>query len=372
MRRRSVLAGAAFAAGLCLATVRPGLCAGAGEMTRDVLDALGVRGVTAPSTAKPAPSGPVAPTAPTAPVAPSVSGAPSSPGGGAASFTSPAGRAAAGRVLTLRHGGVSRRAIVIAPRGGKSGPAPTLIFLHGAGESAEQGMRQTGMAVRAPAAGFLAVFPEGLGGEQGDHTWNAWDCCGYARAHRVDDVGFLAALVDKLEKDGLADPHHIYLAGFSNGAVLASRFALERPGVARAIAAVSGDLPCDAPVPSVPLPVLLVNGARDQLSRLAPTRWHPATGRFCADRPAAHQAEVWARGMGLGAPRVTDAPTAPVRELAYGPRASGGRGLLRWYILKRGGHAWPGGASGRYPHCDAPSRDLDATGLILRFFSEMR
>jgi len=353
---------------------------GAAAMTQDVIDSLtkapaSDRGAARSGATR---AGNKGPAAPTPPVAPKVSGAAPSPLPGApGAFAAPArGNAASqSRTFLLKHDGVQRRALVVAPRGANWRPAPAIIFLHGAGGSAEQAMRQTGLAERAASAGFLAVFPEGLGARHGGQTWNTWDCCGYARDHRVDDVGFLAALITRLKQDGLADPKRIYLAGFSNGAVLASRFALERPGVATAIAVVSGDLPCDAPKPQAALPVLLVSGAHDALSRLDPTPAHPATGRYCADHPARFQAALWAQGMGLGKPRVSDSPNAVVREEAYGPAKSGARGdrgLVRHYILKRGGHSWPGGVNERYPYCDLPCDDMDATGLILRFFTQMR
>jgi len=374
MRRRLAVLIVAAVAALCVSPGGvPARAESAAGMTQDVLDSL----TKAPGSHGEAPrhvsgGGPSAPTQPVAPVVSGSFGAVDSSGATPFATRQRQNAVSQSRTFLLKHDGVERRALVVAPRGANWRPAPTIIFLHGAGGSATQAMRQTGLAGRAAAAGFLVVFPEGLGAGHGGQTWNTWDCCGYARDHRVDDVGFLAALIERLKRDGFVDPRRIYLAGFSNGAVLASRFALERPGVAKAIAAVSGDLPCDAPKPQANLPVLLINGAHDALSRLAPTPAHPATGRYCADHPARFQAVLWARGMGLGKARISDSPRARVREEAYGPAKDGGTGLVRHYILKRGGHAWPGGANERYPYCDLPCGDMDATGLVLRFFSEMR
>ena len=45
------------------------------------------------------------------------------------------------------------------------------------------------------AAGMAEiVYPVGLG-----ESWNAIGCCGYASAHKVDDLGFMKALVAKLD-----------------------------------------------------------------------------------------------------------------------------------------------------------------------------
>jgi polyhydroxybutyrate depolymerase len=236
-------------------------------------------------------------------------------------------------------------------------------------------MRQTNLAERAAAAGFAAVFPDGTGApgaEAEGLAWNAWDCCGYARDRRVDDVGFLSLLIGRLRTDYGADPARLYLAGFSNGAELATRFALERPGVAAAIASVGGSMSCDAPRPPEALPVLVIHGARDVMARYNPTPAHPATGRLREDHQAKAQVEHWVRGMNLPrTPRVREDAAVRVEDYAPVPAqgAQGGRGFLRFVLVKEGGHAWPGGASEVYRYCVLPTRRPDATALVLDFFS---
>jgi polyhydroxybutyrate depolymerase len=388
-------AGTLFVLALCAA---PGLAAMPKGMAMDVLDSL-----TKPPSSRPeatgtdfsktgaGKTGPAGPTAPTAPVVPgaapqAVEPLPLRQEGRFAprqetptsqprqtGQTGQAGQAGQGRqqVLTLTHDGAERRALVTLPKaqpqqkGGAATRYPVIIFLHGAGGSAPQAMRQTALAARAAAAGFIAVFPDGLGPE-GGQTWNAWNCCGFARDSRVDDVGFLSVLTARLRTDFHADPARIHLAGFSNGAMLASRFVLERPGVAASLISVAGYLPCDAPKPPENLPVLLIHGDQDQVARFAPTRAHPATGRFCEDHPARAQAEFWVRGMGLpSAPKVRE--TAAARQEFFTPKQNNARGLLRFVIVKGGGHAWPGGPRERYRYCDLPTAGVDATGLVLEF-----
>ncbi|MDR3640042.1 MAG: PHB depolymerase family esterase [Humidesulfovibrio sp.] len=393
-RRR--LCGLAAALALCalLAPV-PALCAeSARGMAQDLLDVLTkspAKDKAANHSGSTGQTGPVAPAQPRAPVVPGAPGQSGGPAQDAAPSFAPRqdkaprqqaqpGRASAprfqdrGQVLTLRYDGLERRALLTLPKSaalkqGQAGPRlPLIVFLHGAGSSAAQAMRQTGLAERAAAAGFLAVFPEGLGPE-GEQTWNAWMCCGYARDQRVDDVGFLSALIGRLCADYDADPKRVYLAGFSNGAMLASRFVLERPGVTAGLAVAAGYLPCDVERPADRLPVLIIHGARDQVARFAPTRAHPATGRFCEDSPARAQVDDWVRGMELSPKaRVRDSRTSPLRVEDYASVQRGGRGFVRFVIVKNGGHAWPGGQCERYRYCDLPSASLDATGLVLDFF----
>ena len=262
---------------------------------------------------------------------------------------------------------------------------PLVLFLHGAGGSARQAMRQTGLAELAERAGFIAAFPEGLAAPPGNagqsgqeyagiQTWNAWMCCGYARDQKIDDVGYLAALIARLKADFPVDPRRIHLAGFSNGAMLASRFVLERPGVAASLASVAGYLPCDQEPPAEPLPVLIIHGNHDRVARFGPAPGQPRTGIFCEDFPAKAEADFWVRGMRLKskARQVKDGGKSRVRLERYGPDTPAGRALGRgqvdFIIVKGGGHAWPGGPAERYRYCDLPTPDPEATALVWDFF----
>lgn len=371
---------------------------------------------SSPTQSAPKQTGPTAPAQPKAPV---VKALPGSPAGSPLSRTSPfpaplpgsafsdapgqpanrpnprpASQAAqrqrenTRRVETLRltHDGLERLALVSLPQEslpkakvqqkGHAAPLrPLVVFLHGAGGSARQAMQQTGLDALAERAGFIAVFPEGLAAPQGQEhagiqTWNAWTCCGYARDQKADDVGFLAALISRLKADYPVDPRRVFLAGFSNGAMLASRFALERPGVAAAIASVAGYLPCDAPAPKEPLPVLIIHGNRDRVARFGPPSGQPHTGRFCEDFPAKAQADFWVRGQNLQAKpqQVQDGQNRRTRVERYGPEKKAGRALVEFVIVKGGGHAWPGGEAVRYRYCDLPTPDPNATALLWDFF----
>jgi polyhydroxybutyrate depolymerase len=284
-------------------------------------------------------------------------------------------------VLRLEHDGLERLALVLQPKGkalgkGQARPRlPLVIFLHGAGGSARQAMQQTGLAGLAERAGFIAVFPEGLAAPQGQEnagiqTWNAWMCCGYARDQKSDDVGYLAALISRLKTDYPVDPRRIHLAGFSNGAMLASRFALERPGVVAAIASVAGYLPCELALPKEPLPVLVIHGNRDRVARFGPAQDQPRTGRLCEDFPAKAQVDFWVHGLGLKAKpqQVQDARNSRTRVERYGPDKKNGRAAVEFVIVKGGGHAWPGGKDVRYRYCDLPTPDPDATAMLWNFF----
>ena len=76
-----------------------------------------------------------------------------------------------------------------------------------------------------------------------------------------DDVGFLLALIDQLEKDYRVDPNRVFMTGFSNGAGMTHNFAGIHGSVLAGIGVVSGGwltgfgVPVSDMQPGGPLPV---------------------------------------------------------------------------------------------------------------------
>jgi polyhydroxybutyrate depolymerase len=156
-------------------------------------------------------------------------------------------------VIPTRDG--PRTAIVLAAH---AGPQPTIIVLHGATMTSESTIRVSGFAEAAGRYDFTAVFPQGLG-----RQWNDERAGGPGGA---DDVAFLNALVDRLVRDGIALPGHIYLAGISNGGMMSFTMACKAGNLFRGIGTVIANMPagiarCDLP----PLPLVMVNGNADPL-----------------------------------------------------------------------------------------------------------
>src|SRR5262249_11253544 len=147
---------------------------------------------------------------------------------------------------------------------GKS-PVAVVLNLHGGMGRAESQRRQSGMNRVSDQHGFLVVYPDGTGiGPL--LTYNAGACCGYAEKTRVNDVGFINALIDDLERQYQVDPRRIYATGFSNGAMMSYRLGCELSERIAAIAPVSGDLGVDGPVPKRPVPIIHFHGLKDENS----------------------------------------------------------------------------------------------------------
>jgi len=270
---------------------------------------------------------------------------------------------------TLTHGGDVRSYVVHVPPGvmGTGRRVPLVLVLHGGGGNAEITERMTGFSAKAAKDDFIVVYPEGSGRMKDKLlTWNAGHCCGFAMNNKLDDVGFINALLDKLVGDYPVDPQRIYATGISNGGMMSHRLGIELGHRLAAIAPVVGALFGDEKTPKHPVSALMINGMLDKsvpyLGGLTGGRF-PGAWDGTPAKPALAQAEFWAR-----ANRCADRPgkeeRGPLVRWEY--RCGGGKGV-ELLLLKDTGHAWPGGLRG-FQGADDPGSSLSATDLIWEFF----
>ncbi len=266
--------------------------------------------------------------------------------------TSPAIAGAGDHVYQFRHDGRVRRYIVHVPPGGTTDPRPVMLALHGGGGTAAQFKDEAGLDAVADRYGFLAVYPDGTGPLRDRlHTWNAGpDCCGYAREHDVDDVGFLVALLGDLGSHLTIDRHRVYATGHSNGAMMAYRLGAERADVVAAIVPVSGAMMVDRFAPSRPVAVLDIHSVDDPRALydggLGPP--FPGTDSRVTHRAVMAGLDAWRRANGCAATPVAGAPIAgrgtnrgqTATMLDWTGCAPGG--TVRHLRLTGVGHGWPG------------------------------
>ncbi len=270
---------------------------------------------------------------------------------------------------TLQHDGRTRSYIVRAPRDVATDrtPLPVVLVLHGGGGNAQNAERMTGFTALVERERLIAVYPDGSGRLSTTLlTWNADHCCGFAMTERVDDVGFIAALLDTLAARYPVDVSRIYVTGMSNGGMMAHILARELPQRIAAIAPVVGAIFEGAPPPKGPVSVLAINGLLDRsvpvtgglgegVGRNAwdgtPTQDNLAQGRYWA---AANGCEPAPQRAQQGA------------VITWTHRCPDGRSV-QVVQLEDNGHAWPGGQRG-LPRADGPSRSYDATARMWEFF----
>jgi polyhydroxybutyrate depolymerase len=267
---------------------------------------------------------------------------------------------------TLQVSGGSRSYLLYLPSTYHRGrPTPLVLVFHGGGGRARGIAPHTGFSRLAEREGFVVAYPQGL-----DGRWN--DSRGYAATH--DDVGFVRALLDTLERELSIDPRRVYATGISNGAMFAYRLACDLPGVFAAVAPVAGAMPTElAPgcAHTQPVSVLAFQGTADPLMPFAGGGVGRRRGRVLS---ATRSIAYWATVSGCAAaPLTTLEPdlvlddSTRVRRTVYGGCRDGTR--VELYTIEGGGHTWPGGppvsvSVGRV------TRDVDATPLIWAFFAQ--
>ena len=268
---------------------------------------------------------------------------------------------------TLKSGGDLRNYWLVRPEGiEKTKPAPLLMVLHGSAGSGEDMMTvtQRGFERLADKEKFVVVYPDAL-----ERRWND-------QGGTVDDVGFLLAIVDKLVADGLVDKNRVYVAGISNGGMMAQRLACEQADRIAGIATVAGGLPEPLQAtckPARALPVLVIHGTEDPI---VPWSGGAVAGfeDFGKVLSARETAKFWAANNRCGDGGVIAAE--PDRDPKDGTRvkmeifASCPVGAaVKLAAVEGGGHTWPGG----YQYLPErfigrTSQDVDANMLIWDFF----
>jgi polyhydroxybutyrate depolymerase len=279
---------------------------------------------------------------------------------------------------SLDLGGHRRTYLLAAP---PNRAAPALVVLHGAGATGAGMAGLTGLGDRAPAAGVAAVFPDGVG-----RVWS--DNRGAPRLQRregVDDVGFLAALIDRLATGGVIDPGRVVLAGISNGALLAEHVARHARLPVAGIVLVAGTAIVPSreaePRPRQAVDVVIFHGTADPLvpylggpigpvGRMVQRRArragddHPGRGVAVATETVAAD---WAAAAGAPPVPQTECPPVPPGELPVTTLTW--RGPARTVTLHRiegGGHTWPGGPQYLPARIVGPvARGLDASAATI-------
>lgn len=152
-------------------------------------------------------------------------------------------------------------------------PAPLVVVLHGAFSTSEEMEQHTGFSELADREGFVVAYPDGIGILGLLQHWNAGHCCGKAAADRIDDVGFVAEVIEDVQGKLHIDSTRVYMAGFSNGAMLTHRFAAEKPELIAAAAPLAGAIGGDGsnggagwqmPTPRSGVPMIMFHGQRDR------------------------------------------------------------------------------------------------------------
>jgi polyhydroxybutyrate depolymerase len=261
-------------------------------------------------------------------------------------------------------GGRERTFIEYVPKTLKPG-APLLFVLHPSGGDAA-GMRQYSnneFDELADKHGFLVVYPDGF-----DSTWN--DCRGgspfSSKRLKIDDAGFIKSLLDLAVTTHAIDRKRVFAAGWSNGAQLAYRMAMEYPEDFAGVAAISASVPVkenlDCNQVDKPIPVMIVNGTADPINPFRGGMVNLGGTNLGNVLSSEDTAKYWAGLLGVpAAPQIATLPhkggRTSVDSMTW---VKDGTPVVILYSVQGGGHAMP-----------LEGEDLDSPVAIWDFFSKL-
>ena len=275
-------------------------------------------------------------------------------------------------VLTVD--GRERTFVVQAPRPPR-GKLPVVFFFHGGGGRGD-GLAARGFREMVAKENLLAVYPSGW-----KNNWNDGRNAPRieAQVEKVDDVKFVRAMVDDLEKRHSIDRSRVFATGVSNGGIFSHYLAAKAADLIAGIAPVIGGLAEPvAPTfkPSHPISLLVIQGEADLLVPIGggPIANSERGGRVIATE---EMLKKYLAHNGITvAPKIEQLPDLDPKdgtntEVRRWPTGHDGV-RVEYYLVKRGGHTMPGRSVPRalenVTKAGKVSRDFDGFKVIWDFF----
>lgn len=268
--------------------------------------------------------------------------------------------------------GVQRCYYVVPPQGA---PKRFILALHPAFTPVKLAEEMSGLAGKAVRRGDLVVYPEGV-----DRHWNDGRVARKTKTVRngTDDVGFLNALMHRMQGEYGVAPEYTAVVGMSNGGMMAQRLACvsDRFRVAGTVVA---NLPkgIEADCTAKPKAMLMMFGNEDDIvpfgggpidSKGKPNSWGEVLS-------AEETIAVFARHNKCSAEFYETKQGDPAIDgtLVHAREYACGSTPLRVLVLEGMGHTWPGESSRLMAWVTtrgAVSKQLSATDELLGFFGK--
>ncbi len=170
-----------------------------------------------------------------------------------------------GEVCTAVFDGLERSYRIYVPEGVKQG-APLVFVLHGYGATIDL-VDDKGFSEAAGKYGFAVCYPQGSRDGRGNPCWNV----GYPFQEdmEVDDVAFLCALAEKLQKEYGLSGRNTFCTGMSNGGEMCYLLAYCGQKTFKAVAPIAGLTMAWMPeeyTRTRPIPLFEIHGTNDKVS----------------------------------------------------------------------------------------------------------
>lgn len=277
---------------------------------------------------------------------------------------------------TIDVDGLKRVYLIHLPQNRDHKKSPLVLVLHGGGRGDATKMERTGFNKLADKNDFIVAYGQSYG-----RFWN--DGRKTAKNPEINDVKYISSLIDQVAGKHDVDRNRIYIAGASNGGMMAARMACEIPDKLAAVATVLGNLTTDeAPKckPKSPIAMLMINGTADPIvpykgGAIFSFGKQGQQGEIVS---VADAAAFWAKNNSCTlTPQVTELPdnnpddrTTVKREVFANCKSN--KPVVIYSIIG-GGHTWPGVKTDMPENIvGLSSLDINATEVIWQFFSDKK
>lgn len=237
---------------------------------------------------------------------------------------------------------------------------PVVISLHGYGTTIQWYKDYTLLHEFADTSGFITVYPAAI-----NQSWNSGLIAPWVDT-KVNDVGFISALIDTLKVHYDIDLSRVYGCGYSFGAEMTYRLAIELGYRFAAVASVAGpinDVTGNLGDPIRPIPILHIHGTEDIYEA-----WN---GDYKNSWTVPETIDFWLEKNNCALPADTVSlpdldPTdgCTVEKISYNNCSENSSFIF--YKIQGGGHHWPDAAfnwgAGNL------NRDINANVEIWNFF----
>lgn len=234
--------------------------------------------------------------------------------------------------------------------------APCVIMLHGYGESAGGFRSAVRFEAQANPAGYAVVYVTGAANPNDKTSAAGWNSG--ISSDGNDDVSFLVTFANYLQTEYGFDPDRMFAAGFSNGAFMMHRLAMEASDTFAACVSVAGRMPesiWDARREFNAVGFFQITGEKDDVvpkNSDGSAKYSPA--------PAIEDVMAyWAESDGLTLSETADTGKSGLLKKYTGD----GKSVQVWDLfIKNGRHSWP----------DKDLTGIDTNQLILDFFEAQK
>lgn len=248
--------------------------------------------------------------------------------------------------------GVNRYCLLEFPE--QTEGAALVLMLHGHGESPERMRDVTHFEEKANELGYAVVYVSGSVNAGDPMKALGWNSGIFSEGNR--DVEFLVSLAQYLQKTYSFDTKRTYAAGFSNGAFMTHRLAMDASDTFSAVVSVAGKMPkavWENRNEKNAVSVLQITGEKDDVV----AKNSDGSAKYSVDPAIEDVMEYWATSSGL---KFTE--TVTVGERGELTKYDGKKAKVWHLMIKDARHSW----------YNAQINKVDTNEAILEFFESLK